>query len=206
MPVDTLSIASIQPTQDGVRRPERLHRLAAAIQYYGYDFRKEGRPIQLSRFPDGALYCHNGHHRIAACVIAGRVELFEGEYVIEDWTYEQYLEINWDLNYLTPFHPPTETRIEELTPFRTAVAFITERGGRRAAEAFIWRHTELYKRPRVVTTFVELTALRFDPTLWEAANEMDKITETIRALTDKGEDRTTTLPKPSKGRPYRGEV
>jgi hypothetical protein len=189
MAADTLSIASIQPTQDGVRRPERLHRLAAAIQYYGYDFRKEGRPIQLSRFPDGALYCHNGHHRIAACVIAGRDHLLDGEYAIEDWTYEQYLEINWEANYLTPFDPRLETRIEELTPFRTAVAFITERGGRRAAEAFIWRHTELYKRSRVVTTFVELAALRFDPTMWEAANVPSAIEATFKALTEKGEDR-----------------
>lgn len=179
-----LPIRRIQPIQSGVRDPERMFRLAGAVEA-GYGFRAE--PVSLSRFEDGQIYCHNGHHRVAACAVAGREELREGEYALEDWTYAQYQEINWEVNWTTPFDPRLETRAADLTPFRTALAFVVERAGRAAAEAFIWRHTRLYKLPRVVTTFVELVALCFDAGQWAAGRAAAQ--ETLRILTDKGVSR-----------------
>lgn len=181
-----LLIRRIQPTQAGVRDPWRMHRLAGAVAA-GYNFLCEKALVQLTRFEDGQLYCHNGHHRIGACTLAGREELFEGEYRIEDWSYAQYQEINWDARWTTPFDPRLETRIADLTPFRVALDFIVERSGRPAAEAFIHRHRGLYRTPRVVTTFVELIALCFDAEQWASAQ--DAAQQTLKVLTDKGENR-----------------
>ena len=181
-----LAIARIQPTQAGVRDPWRMHRLAGAVAA-GYDFVKERAPVQLSRFEDGQIYCHNGHHRIGSCTLAGREMLLEGEYRIEEWTYAQYQEINWAARWTTPFDPRLETRIADLTPFRVALGFVVDRAGEPAAEAFIRRHTGLYRTPRVVTTFVELIALCFDAEQWASAQAAAQ--DTLRILTDKGEDR-----------------
>jgi len=179
-----LPIRRIQPTQAGVRRPERMFRLAGAVGA-GYRFPED--PVQLSRFEDEQIYCHNGHHRVAACVMAGRTDLEEGEYEVQEWTYAQYQEINWDAGWTTPFDPRLETRAADLSPFRTALGFVVERAGRAAAEAFILRHTGLYKTPRVVTTFVELIALCYDPAQWAAGRAAAQ--DTLRVLTDKGENR-----------------
>ena len=162
-----LPLARLIPTQGDVRCPARVRELVAALRV-GCLVTTPDNPIRIARFEDGALYVHNGHHRVTACVLAGREVLQPTEYAIQDWTYAQYQEINWSAHYLTPFHPPTETRVADLTRFRTAVAFVETRAGRLAAEAFIYRHTHLYKRRRCVATFVELAAL-------------------AQALTDKGE-------------------
>jgi len=179
-----LPIARIQPTQDNVRRPERLHHLARALEH-GYDFTQED-PIQLTQFEDHTLYCHNGHHRIAAKVMAGQTVLLPGEYRIEQWRYDQYLEINWTAGYITPFHPPTESRLGQLRRFREIATFVRERVGAKTAESFIWRNPALYKKPRTIISFVELTALVFDPVQWALAET--RVDETLTALTDKEGD------------------
>lgn len=155
---EALPITRLTPTQGDVRRPAHVHALTEALKR-GEPLTAPLNPIRVARFEDGALYVHNGHHRVTACVLAGRDHLRPEEYAIQDWTYAQYLEINWSAHYLTPFHPPTETRVADLTRFRASVTFVETHSGRKAAEAFILRHTHLYKRRRCVATFVELAAL-----------------------------------------------
>src|SRR3990167_12074 len=155
---DLLPIAKLIPTQSAVRKPEHLYWLARALKA-GAPLCAPNNPIRCSQFEDGALYVHNGHHRVTACLLSGRDTLQSNEYVIKQWAYAQYQEINWEACYLTPFHPPTETRVADLLRFRNAVAFVETRAGRKAAEAFILRHAHLYKRRRCVATFIELAAL-----------------------------------------------
>lgn len=155
---EPLPFTRLIPTQADVRRPAHVAALVEAARQ-GQPVIVPDRPIQVSRFEDGAVYVHNGHHRVIACVLLGRECLEPVEYVVQDWTYAQYQEINWSAHYLTPFHPPTETRVADLTRFRTAVTFVETRQGRKAAEAFILRNPHLYKRRRCVASFVELAAL-----------------------------------------------
>jgi hypothetical protein len=74
--------------------------------------------IQISRFEDGLLYLHDGHHRVVSIKIAGRPILLEEEYQIKDWRYEQYLEINFAAGWVTPFDPRTHCRRENTAAYK----------------------------------------------------------------------------------------
>lgn len=182
---EAVEIRSLTPIQAAVRSPLKLHALAASLMEVPDLIALGCDPVELSVFEDGRLYCHNGHHRVAACYLAGRRHLAGHEYRVTVWSYAQYEEICWEQQWITPFHPATEVRHADLTPFRTAVDFMRHREGKAATEAFIRRHGALYKGPRACTTFMELAALAFSPGLQE--NE-EKLARGVR-FTDEGDEK-----------------
>jgi len=153
-----IEITRLRPTQAGLRNPSRVRGLADVLRG-NPAYRIGPNPVQISDFGDGQLYVHNGHHRVSACVLAGRTALLPGEYEVRSWTFEKYAEINWSCNWTTPFYPPTEVRVADLSVFRRAVALVDQMAGRAAAEVFIRRYGAFYKRPRTTDLFVELVAV-----------------------------------------------
>lgn len=153
-----LDILRLIPTQGGLRDRKRALHLADKVKA-GYFFVDNPAPISITKFEDGQLYVHNGHHRVVACILGGRNELRADEYQIQRWTYLQYDEISWEHNYVTPFHPVTETKVPDLSNFKQAVEYTVERNGREAAELFIRKHKWLYARPRRVDEFWELAVM-----------------------------------------------
>lgn len=77
--------------------------------------------IQISRFPDGQDYIHDGHHRIITTWLGGRPFLLPEEYEITKWTYDEYLEINLPKGWMTPFDPRTHCRRPDLHEFKNSV-------------------------------------------------------------------------------------
>jgi hypothetical protein len=77
--------------------------------------------IQIARFPDGKLFLQDGHHRLMAVFLSRRDFLHSFEYEITDWTYQEYLDINFKQKWVTPYDPRTELRIEDYHSFKCGV-------------------------------------------------------------------------------------
>lgn len=74
--------------------------------------------ISLSRFEDGKIYIHDGHHRIYSTLFAGRKTLEEDEFLIRDWKYKDYNSVNHATGFYTPFNPRREVRKPDLALYR----------------------------------------------------------------------------------------
>lgn len=143
-----MKIDVLIPTQAGLRNLTKLVGMAELVRN-GHVF-NDGRPIDLSRFEDGQIYVHNGHHRVVACLMGERLELEDDEYKITDWKYAKYLEVNFDAHFVTPFDPLTEVRKADFKGFWEAVAYVQIHQGEDEARMFIHRHRYLYCQPRNV--------------------------------------------------------
>jgi hypothetical protein len=74
--------------------------------------------VQISQFPDGSQYVHDGHHRTTSTYLAGRFYLEPSEYVISMWDYDKYLEISHANGWYTPFDPRTHLRLSDFGQFK----------------------------------------------------------------------------------------
>lgn len=135
-------------SQQGLRNVGQLADMVTFIKKGGR-FNKEslnppGPLIHIVRFEDGQLYIQDGHHRVCAMVLADRPFLWDDEYCIEDWKYEQYLEINFDCNWVTPYDPRIEVRYPDYGNYKEEVQKQIDNHGYTNAERFIEMYSHLY--------------------------------------------------------------
>jgi hypothetical protein len=103
--------------------------------------------IQLSRFEDGKVFLHDGHHRAAATFLAGRAFLYPSEFHVTQWKYSEYLEISHPNGWYTPFDPRTHVRTPNFSRFKRMAKelFITRP---ELAEKWILENKHLFSEPR----------------------------------------------------------
>jgi hypothetical protein len=118
--------------------------------------------IQISKFEDDLYYLHDGHHRAVATWLGGRDYLVPEEYDITNWTYEQYLEVNFDKGWVTPFDPRTEIRYPNLNPWKDSIKAARRRlchdGQLLSLQDYVLRSKSLYCAPRTMIYLPELAA------------------------------------------------
>jgi hypothetical protein len=112
----SLNFHKIMVTQCRLRRPEQLDGM---IDYVKNGGRWQG--ILLCGFMD-RFFLDDGHHRTVATLLSGRDFFYDEEYVIGKWTYEDYLHLNIEKGWLTPFDPLHETRLPDLAEYKKKVA------------------------------------------------------------------------------------
>lgn len=103
--------------------------------------------IQLSRFEDNQIFIHDGHHRLISTYLAGRDILYPEEYVISNWKYSDYLEINHKNGWYTPFDPRTHTRTPDFAQFKKLARekFVDNP---KEAEQWILENQNMYREKR----------------------------------------------------------
>ena len=117
-------IEGLIPTQQGLR--QTISSMVKYVKCCGIwdqkalnDYTHGFSPlINLSMFPDKKIYIHDGHHRITATLLGGRDYLYTQEYTLQQWTYEQYLEINLDVGWVTPYDPRTHCRKSDFRQYK----------------------------------------------------------------------------------------
>ena len=124
------------------------------IQPSGRKNFSEVRLISLTRFEDGKVFIHDGHHRCAAILQGGRDHLHEQEYIITDMKYAQYDEINLDAGFVTPFVPTHEIRLSDFSEFKDQATGFSEPND---AVFYIRNHRHLYCKKREISTVKEIT-------------------------------------------------
>ena len=86
--------------------------------------------VHISRFPDGGMYLHDGHHRGVSIWLGGRDFLRPEEYTIRDWdSYDAYAYPNLSAKWYTPVSLDTEVRLPDTKNLKR---FITEAIERKA--------------------------------------------------------------------------
>lgn len=164
LPSNMIHIDDLSITQDGFRFPRQIQdmvelvasngrfNLGTLAAHNGADLRL----INIARFEDGRHFIHDGHHRVAAIYLGGRKFVHANEYEISDWKYEDYLAINLDKGWITPFDPRTELRIPDYSAYKRYVLENLKTAGKESAIAFISMARSSYTRPRTMLTVQDL--------------------------------------------------
>lgn len=173
-------IDSLIPMQNSLREAEQLPEMVKFVQSGGmFDAQtlsafvtKEREnaldcfkfnPIKIVKFEDGKMYLHDGLHRSTAIWIAGRRILDSKEFVLEDWKYQDYLEINLDQKWYTPFDPRKEVRINDFLLYKRLVEEFINKEPKPTNEQirlYILDHYRLqsYTEPRSVKSIAEVAS------------------------------------------------
>jgi hypothetical protein len=147
-------IDKLIPTQQGLR--QTITQMVKFIKCCGIwdqkalnDYSHSFAPlISLSIFPDDKVYVHDGHHRLVATILGGRDFIYPQEYVLQEWTYEQYLEINLAVGWVTPYDPRTHCRKSDFRQYKKKILALPPE----EAVKMILNRNE-YLEPRTIHTF-----------------------------------------------------
>lgn len=154
--MSTLDTSKIIPTHNRFRNPEKAKELLMVQDYCDYILNNQRGPIVLIQTEDDQLWCHDGHHRLAA------VDWHDGKvnerYVeIRKYTYAQMNEINLSCGYVTPYDPRIECRLENFWEYKQKwLKFFETTQMQNMLEGYILNFSECYKEPRRVHTLREL--------------------------------------------------
>lgn len=160
-------LADLFVMQYDLRHTDQLREMTAHVRFGGYwtpeylalYAREKGfKPsplIQISRFEDGLLYVHDGHHRCVSTILGGRDHLILDEFNINEWKYEQYLEVNHAAGWYTPFDPRLHLRSGDFTAFKKEARgrFLVQPP---LAEAWVRAHVGRFRRDRTFGTVPEM--------------------------------------------------
>ena len=162
-----MDIRPLRVTQERLRKPDQLEKMIDHVRQGG-DWTRDtltrfsrslpsGKPrktslIIITRFEDGERYVHDGHHRVVATLKAGRDRLLDGEVKEREFTYAQYMEVNFSAGWITPFDPRTEVRLPDFGPFKQAV----KRLAPDEVMEYVRGNRHLYCKPRKILTVEEL--------------------------------------------------
>ena len=161
-----LSLNNLYVMQDGVRAVEQIPKMIEFVKqggvwsaqnlknYAAANGLKSAPVMEISLFPDEVMMIHDGHHRAIATYLGGRNFLFPEEFVVRNWTYENYMGINFSSKWVTPFNPRTELRSAEIFVFKSRAMKLMELKGEDAAIDFIKK--TIYTKPRDINFLPEM--------------------------------------------------
>lgn len=151
-----LEVTNLAVMQSGYRLPVKSMRQLMTDVQQGTVFDRQSllnrdarhaKLIAITRFEDGYMAIRDGVHRATAIQqMRPSGKLHPQEYVIEEMTYDMFLQPNLEVGFLTPFDPRTEVRVADWSEFRREVSERIEAG--RDPLAYIASHRHAYTRPR----------------------------------------------------------
>lgn len=128
--MNTLPVSILSVTQSDLRHKDALEFMISHVRSGGFwnheSLKKYSQKhnvkisplIQITKFEDGRLFIHDGHHRLVSIVLGARNYLREDEFVINNWRYEQYMGINPVNTWVTAFDPRTHLRLADFYDFK----------------------------------------------------------------------------------------
>jgi hypothetical protein len=154
-------------TQEGIRNCKQIAKMVESVKngnFWTKDYLVSYSPknekkfalIQISQTEDGKLYIHDGCHRTCSTFLGGRDYLREDEFQIKTVKYSDYLEINFDNFWLTPFDLKTEVRKADFFDFKNKALEYKKLYGEEYASNWILSNTNLFKQKRTCNLISEL--------------------------------------------------
>lgn len=92
--------------------------------YHGLTFRGDKHRIKINRTGDGNLWIQDGHSRVAALYLCNCKYIWVDEYILEEHSYKDYMTINMDIPWTTPYNLVTEVRKSDLSEWRKVISEI----------------------------------------------------------------------------------
>lgn len=118
--------------------------------------------IVINKFPNGDLFIMDGHHRITSIYLAGRTYLRKEEYELRHWGIDEYVGILLKENWITPFNPYTDVRVDDLAPFKQQVKELMTYARATEICKFIVSNRKAFRARRQFWTVMDL-ANRYNP-------------------------------------------
>jgi hypothetical protein len=158
----SLELDDLTVSQDALRHVEQLCPMIehvknggfwniAALTQYALDHDLRVCPlIEINQFPDGRMMVHDGHHRVVSTRLGGRHFLRGDEYLLKQYSYDNYLGINFNSRWVTPFDPRSEIRVADFGEFKKRVFELFEIDKDEAIR-YILDNGRLYKRLRSIS-------------------------------------------------------
>ena len=157
-------LENLMVMQDDLRHPAQIPEMIEFVRQGGFwtqdvlaNYAKNNQltricPLkEIIEFPDKKYMTHDGHHRLVSVYLGGRDYIREDEFVIKNWTYDDYLEINFPNNWVTPFDPRTEIRLAEIGKFKKHALDLSKKSPEEAMN-FIASNKSSYAKERNVFT------------------------------------------------------
>lgn len=152
-----MKINDLIPTHNELRSP-------SVLEYFRQQIKagKKLQPIELIKvrhYPsyDHRIYIHDGHHRAVAAKLERLETLSPDEYNIREVPYTDYLQINFDVGWVTPFDLMSEVRKADFFDFKNEVMdmwkyrfYLVDRIKVRSISRFIESNRNRYVEPRKV--------------------------------------------------------
>lgn len=154
-----IKIDKLIVTQNGLRNEKQLNSmhtfLTGGKRFLLENLKPPGPLIQIAMFEDGKMYIADGHHRTIAIVLSGRDYLDEGEYEIQQWTYRQWGEVNFQCGWVTPYDPRTHVRVADYSRYKDNIRQHLHIGID-ATLLYIKTNKDRYAKPREITTIQDM--------------------------------------------------
>lgn len=112
--------------------------------------------IHIARFSDGNLYIHDGHHRCISILLGGRNHLEKQEYYVKDWNYQDYLQINFNVWWVTPFDLKNEVRLPDIFDFKKHIKYLYYNQSPDHAKHYILTNKNKYATMRKIINIKDL--------------------------------------------------
>lgn len=161
-----IKLRELYVMQEGMRNFEQIAQMIEFVRGGGVwtkqvldDFSKgqHTKLIEIAQFSDGIAMIHDGHHRAASTLLAGREFLYPNEYHVRKWEYSDYLESNFSKGWYTPYDPRTHVRLADFWAFKNKVIELSANPEK--AERYIKENPHLYLVPRKIKLVPELARL-----------------------------------------------
>jgi len=163
-----LKISDLLVTQNILRNFEQIDGMVKHVNRDGFWTTKELNEfnqdfvehlIAISEFPDGKRYIRDGHHRCVATFMSGRDYLLDSEYIITPRTYEQYMSVNFDVGWVTPFDPRHEVRLSDFMDFKRLAMYMRSDHTDDEMIEYIKQNKFKYMCPRTMSSITDLISL-----------------------------------------------
>lgn len=135
-------------------------RSSSVLKYFRQQIKagKKPQPIELIKvryYPSytSRIYIHDGHHRAVAAKLERLESLTPDEYNIREVPYTDYLQINFDVGWVTPFDLMSEVRRADFFDFKNTVMYLFDNPEFSSIEFiknFIHNRRYFYVEPRKV--------------------------------------------------------
>lgn len=152
----TIDLNDLLVTHNQLRNINTVFYYLHEFKKFRYDLRNK---LIITNFGD-SVFLRDGHHKSVALYHylskMGDTNLPITDFEEENYSYQEYDEINFKEKWITPFNPITHVRKHDLNKFKDYVWWLYWNRGEDVAKEFILGHKHYYLEDRKVNTVRDL--------------------------------------------------
>lgn len=151
-----IQIADLLPTHNELRKVSTMCRLIGAVEK-NFNLGK----VHLVHLTDvDKIIIQDGHHRLVAYYFVGYNFVGPSNYKMSQMTVDDYLDINLDAEWTTPYNPITHVRKADFGDYKNSILALESMGTpRHTLYDLIRASTDVYTEPRKVFSIEDLWRL-----------------------------------------------
>ena len=153
------------PLHNDLRSQKALEHFVLRVRE-GRLFRGMESPIKIAQIidyqkhyegkPTWKYYLHDGHHRVYGAYLCGVEELLPCEYTLMDMSYQDYLDLNINVGWVTPLDIRTHARKPDFFGYKNKVVRLYLNKEYKKAGDYVRHNQDMYLEERTVWKIKDL--------------------------------------------------